>query len=337
MLPLISVIVPVYNTGAYLDKCVQSIMDQTYKNLEIILVDDGSTDGSPEKCDAYARMDQRIRVIHKENGGQSSARNVGLDICRGDYISFVDSDDWIESEMYLILLGQLMKYDASLAISGRYDAYEGFEKKTVGKRLGENGLFDAYSILPRMIMGQLSDFSVCDKLHRKDLWNDIRFPEGELYEDLAVMYKVVIYAQNVVLCDEPLYVYHHRKDSTLTSGFRVSLADYPRQTQKLLEDISSWYPEYKNQAIWSHVKAIQVVLIKLLKSDRKTYVTYSHLYETYMQEIKAYRYVWRKDSLFSSTDRLICVLLLNKWLARSIWTVLNSLQQKGKKKDEASE
>ena len=99
MLPLISVIVPIYNTELYLDKCMQSILNQTYRNLEIILVDDGSTDNSSQMCDLYAGKDSRIRVIHKENGGQSSARNVGLNVCTGDYISFVDSDDWIELDM----------------------------------------------------------------------------------------------------------------------------------------------------------------------------------------------------------------------------------------------
>jgi glycosyltransferase involved in cell wall biosynthesis len=205
--------------------------------LEIILVDDGSTDASPEKCDCYAKKDPRIRVIHKKNGGQSSARNVGLDVCKGEYISFVDSDDWIEPNMYTALLEQLEFHGASLAVCGRYDAYENSDEKTVGKSLGKSGLFDAYEVLPKMTLGQASDFSVCDKLHHRDLWQNIRFPEGEIYEDFAVMYKILIAAKKVVLCDVPFYVYFHRKNSTVTSGFREALTDYPKQTKQFLSYI----------------------------------------------------------------------------------------------------
>lgn len=318
MLPLISVIVPVYNAVKYLDRCVKSIINQNYSNLEILLIDDGSTDGSGERCDLYAAEDSRVRVIHKENGGQSSARNVGLDLCRGEYISFVDSDDWIEAGMYSTLVNQLLMHDASLTICGRYDAYENDHHKQIGKELKRNGLFDAYQIIPNMMIGELSDFSVCDKLHRRDLWDNIRFPEGTIYEDLAVMYKVVLAAKSVVLCDIPFYVYYHRNGSTVTGGFREALFDYPKHTKQLLNDISSWYPEYTNYAIWSHIKAIQVVLIKLLRADRKTIKSYDDLYRRYVKEINDYSYVWKRDSLFSASDRMICEILRYRNFARLI-------------------
>ena len=139
--PLISVIVPIYNVEAYLDKCISSIMTQTYTNLEILLVDDGSTDRSSEMCDAYACIDSRIKVIHKVNGGQSSARNVALEVCCGKYISFVDGDDWIEADMYSVLVEQLEKLDADLAICGRYDGDEYSNKMRIGKRLGQKWTF----------------------------------------------------------------------------------------------------------------------------------------------------------------------------------------------------
>ena len=319
MQALISVIVPVYNTERYLDQCIGSIIDQSYQNLEIILIDDGSTDGSSEKCDCYAQKEPRIRVIHKKNGGQSSARNVGLDICKGEYISFVDSDDWIASDMYATLLGQLEKYNASLAICGRYDAFEGSEEKTVGKVLGNNGLFDSYDILPKMTMGQASDFSVCDKLYRRDLWKNVRFPNGEIYEDFAVMYKILITAQKVVLCDTPFYVYFHRKNSTVTSGFREASTDYPKQTRQFLSDIILWYPEYMGHAIWAHIKAIQCVLIDLLKSDKATYSSHSSVYDEYICDIIKYSKIWKKNPLFTSVDRLLCWILLHKRLARGLF------------------
>ena len=113
--PLISVIVPVYKVEQYLDRCVQSIVDQTYKNLEIILVDDGSPDNCPAMCDAWAEKDDRVQVIHKENGGVSSARNVGLDAVTGSYIAFVDADDWIESDMLEFLLHNIIEFKADIS------------------------------------------------------------------------------------------------------------------------------------------------------------------------------------------------------------------------------
>ena len=111
----ISVVVPVYNVEEYLDQCVESLVGQTYKNLEVILVDDGSPDNCPAMCDEWAERDNRIKVIHKENGGVSSARNAALDIASGDYIGFVDSDDWIEPDMYEILIKNAKKYDADIS------------------------------------------------------------------------------------------------------------------------------------------------------------------------------------------------------------------------------
>lgn len=329
MQSLVSVIVPVYNTEKYLDRCVESIINQTHQNLDIILVDDGSTDGSSEKCDFYAKNDQRIRVIHKKNGGQSSARNAGLDVCKGDYISFVDSDDWIEPDMYATLLTELERYGASLAVCGRYDAYEGSEEKSVCKSFEKDGLFSSYDILPQMTLGAVSDFSVCDKLHRRDLWENTRFPEGQIYEDFAVMYKILIAAENVVLCNEPFYVYFHRGNSTVTAGFREASTDYPAQTKKFLSYIIEKYPEHTKHAVWAHIKAIQCVIISLLKSDKATYTSHNDLYEEYIRDIRKYSDIWKKEDVFTFVDRSICRLLLYKRLAR-LFFVLKTVPNKEK-------
>ena len=130
--PLISVIVPVYNVAAWLPRCVDSVLTQTYQNLEILLIDDGSTDASGEICDAYAEKDPRIRVIHKKNGGLSSARNAGLDVSNGQYIGFVDSDDWIEPEMYEKMLALMECNEAQLVCAGRYDVDGDTGEKTIG-------------------------------------------------------------------------------------------------------------------------------------------------------------------------------------------------------------
>ena len=121
---LISVIVPVYKVEAFLPKCVNSILNQTYKNLEILLVDDGSPDGSGALCDAYARQDSRVRVIHKKNGGLSDARNAGIEAAAGDYLAFVDSDDWLEPDTYEVMLSAAERHHTQLVCAGRYDEYE---------------------------------------------------------------------------------------------------------------------------------------------------------------------------------------------------------------------
>ena len=320
----ISIVLPVYKVEKYIDRCMESVVNQTHKNLEIILVDDGSTDGSSEKCDFWEQADPRVCVIHKTNGGQASARNAALDVCRGEYIGFVDSDDWIDSEMYAELLLQAEKYGAKLAVCGRYDAFEDSDEMHVGKCIGKNGVFLAYDVLPQMTMGQLSDFSVCDKLHSADLWRELRFPEGEIYEDFAVMYKVLLAAEIIALCDKPFYVYFHRSNSTVTSGFREALIAYPKQTKKFIIYISSRYPEYTKYAVWAHFKALQLLMIKLLRTDKKTFCERNRLYEEYVRELKNYRNLWAKDPLFTKADRIVGDLLLHKNIARPLFLLKKS-------------
>ena len=318
MEPLISVIVPIYGTEKYLHTCVDSIINQTYKNLEIILVDDQSPDRCPEICDKYEKKDKRIKVIHQKNKGLSGARNTGLDICKGEYISFIDSDDWIEKDMYAVMVSQMEKHNASLAICGRYGVYEKSQAKVVEKCPNETEVFESSILLPKLILGQISDFSACDKVYRKELWEDIRFPEGKIYEDLAVIYKVLIKAENVVLCDKPFYNYYHRYGSIVTSSFREALLDYTNHTQQLMDYVSMRFPEYSEYAIWSHIKAVQVLLIKLLSSDKESYIKYRYVYDKYVNDLKCYRSVWNKSNIFTFRDKLICIILLRKRLARVI-------------------
>ncbi|HDT8053597.1 TPA: glycosyltransferase, partial [Enterococcus faecalis] len=126
-MPKISIIVPVYNVEKYLEKCVRSILAQTFTDFELILVDDGSPDSSGAMCDQFAEQDQRVKVIHKENGGLSDARNAGIEIATGEYLGFVDSDDYIADDMYELLYTNIVKEDADLSICGIYDVYEGKE------------------------------------------------------------------------------------------------------------------------------------------------------------------------------------------------------------------
>ena len=211
--PLISVIVPVYKAERYLHRCVQSIIDQTYQNLEIILVDDGSPDESPQYCDFWAEQDSRVRVVHKDNGGSSSARNAGLDICTGEYVTFVDSDDWIVPDYYQNVLCNMIAYGAQIGCAGRYDVDEITLTKTVGLCPTSRRLLSPEQMLKQMLTWSECDFSVCDKIFAASLWADIRFPHGKSSEDVGVLYQVVGRSNGIVMHPQPVYHYFHRHGS----------------------------------------------------------------------------------------------------------------------------
>lgn len=208
---LISVIVPVYKVEKYLDECVQSIVNQTYKNLEIILVDDGSPDRCPEMCDEWARRDSRIKVIHKENGGASAARNAGLDIAVGQYVGFVDSDDYIATNMYEVLRNALIRQEKGIACCSMYTVTEKGEhlrkeSSPAQKNLNIESALDAIFTLQ-------ADTSFCSKLYARKVLEKLRFPEGETNEEFSLLIPSVIFAQGLIHTQENLYYYRQRVGS----------------------------------------------------------------------------------------------------------------------------
>lgn len=214
--PKISIIVPVYNVEKYIRRCIDSILNQTFKDFELILVDDGSPDRCGEICEEYALRDIRIKVIHKENGGQASARNVGLDIAQGDYIGFVDSDDWIDSDMYEILYNEIIKYQADIAsckCKHFYENRKSNESKNEEILLNEyhsNEILDAH--YDRKI-----DIAVCTKLINRKKIGGLKFKEGMISED--VMYSLCLYTkvESIIVINQKKYIYFHRANSTTTS------------------------------------------------------------------------------------------------------------------------
>lgn len=219
----VSVIVPVYNVRDYLDRCVESILSQTFKDLELILVDDGSTDGSGRMCDSYS--DERIRVVHKGNGGLSSARNAGLDICSGERIMFVDSDDLISPYCLEIMTLAAEKTGADLVQCGN-DRVRGRDAVTEAGDVRGPVSGESSEILSGRDWLLRKDFKVMawGKLYRSELFRDIRFPEGRYNEDYAIMYRLVYPLERVALVDECLYHYTVREDS-ITGAFSEKLLD----------------------------------------------------------------------------------------------------------------
>lgn len=207
----ISVIVPVYNAEKYLDRCVESIVAQTYKNLEIILVDDGSTDNSPAICDAWAKKDSRIRVIHKKNGGVSSARNAGLDACTGDYIGFADADDWMEPDMYEVLIGNAKRYSADKSSCGYI--YYG-QQAVCAPAETCRVLQSSDEIRLRIVSGEHN--AVWCAIYSRSVVGDIRFDESlKVAEDWLFNYQVCLKMSSEVIVNTPLYHYEDNIESAM--------------------------------------------------------------------------------------------------------------------------
>lgn len=209
---LISVIIPVYKVEKYLDKCIQSVINQTYSNLEIILVDDGSPDNCPQLCDDWANKDERIKVIHKKNGGLSDARNAGLDIAIGEYIAFVDSDDYIESDMYECLLDKIIKTQSQMAICN-FEYVDTDGNITTLNTMGQDCCFSSRQILADWCGNDLVYYVVVwNKLYSRKCWENIRFPVGKIHEDNFVMYKLFFTCNRIVCSKTKKYNYVQRNN-----------------------------------------------------------------------------------------------------------------------------
>ena len=223
--PLISLIVPVYNVKDYLKTCLQSILEQTYKNLEIILVDDGSDDGSSGICDEYARMDQRIKTIHLPHSGVSAARNAGLAAATGELLGFVDSDDWIDHDMYQYLYTLMQEHDADVSACTYLLEQEGRPSKIINNT-GKLYVFSRKEIIRALVKNDLVKNYLWAKLFKRKLFDRLSFPVGRVYEDVAVLYKVFYSSQKVVLSCVSKYHYMIHKNESITRGGYDPVKEY---------------------------------------------------------------------------------------------------------------
>ena len=251
-LPLITVVVPVYKVEQYLAECVDSILNQTYTNLEIYLVDDGSPDRCGEICNEYAKKDSRIRVIHQENKGLSGARNSAIDVFKGDYITFVDSDDWISDEMIERLYKNLIEYDAQMSCTSPDSFYEDGTHTTT-KYNGEVFVYTKEQALDCFLFNDYLTPCVCGKLYMRNLWTSVRCPEGMLFEDQFTTYKLIDQCNKIIYCTKPMYHYRKRAGSIGHSVFN-------RNTYNLYDAIQEEY-EYIHTRYGQEVPNIAVARI----------------------------------------------------------------------------
>jgi len=269
-LPLISVIVPVYNVEKYLDKCISSIVDQTYTNLEIILVDDGSPDNCPAICDAWAEKDSRIRVIHQLNAGGGAARNAALDIARGEYIGMVDSDDYIESHMYEHLLS-LMKDGVDIAECGLLETELDDASLDNGDDF-ESKVFTVEEAMKLHIYDTLFRQTPPNKLYRSNTIGDIRFPVGMRIDDEFFTYRVIANARKLVRTSCTMYAYRQQPGSVMHQSFSMSRLQAVDAKCQRLELVKERFPELLSCArinLWGTCIYLgQMALLHMDKDDR---------------------------------------------------------------------
>ena len=238
---LVSVIIPVYKVEKFLRQCIQSVLAQTHSALEIILIDDGSPDSCGEICEEYAALDSRIRVIHKKNGGLSSARNAGLEVASGEYITFIDSDDFVAENYIETLLKWCIDSGVDIACGGFAEYHTG-EKIATYEAERDPEILTAEKFLEAMLYQHTGDNSVWGKLYRKSVFDGLRFTQGILYEDLDIIYKAILRVKNVAWGKTPLYYYRITPGSIL-HNFSRKRADVLDVTDHMVEYIGKNYPQ----------------------------------------------------------------------------------------------
>lgn len=313
--PLISVIIPVYNVEKYLERCIASILTQSYKNLEIILVDDGSSDNSGTICDRYRETDTRVRVFHKKNGGQSSARNLALDNAHGEWIAFVDSDDWVDMDYIKLMFEHASLTNSQISIISSVNTVN--ENISIKKTHPSLVLMDNEQAITNLLYQRFFSFAAYGKLYSKELFKNIRFPEGKLYEEMEPIYKVFVKAEKVVFSNEKLYFYFQRQGSTVRSKFSIrEKMDYVENTKIVLEDVKRKYPNLTNAAI-SRLLWADIHVLVHMDDTRK----YENEYKLLWKDIKKNRRKVLKDKKVRPINKI--VLLISFLGTRMLKTVFN--------------
>lgn len=319
---LISVIVPAYNVRPYLERCINSIIHQTYPNLEIILVDDGSTDGTGALCDEIAGRDSRVIVIHKENGGQADARNRGIEIASGEFISFIDADDYIESDMYEQMAAALEEDIVSLVsvgiikteTTGQNHVISASEKTYLTKEEALMNLFEEGELLP----------SSSNKLFRKNLFDNVRYVNGIINEDTEIIFRIVDICNQILLLDRAAYHYVLRDGSTTRSDF--GLKDYNSLVayKSAIEVCKKNYPDLLPYAYYYELREYYNAQVRLTDS-----VNYPNLKkEAFILRIKIVKDVikclqWKQITCKYSREMLIYMLTAFWGYRITNWIMMN--------------
>lgn len=251
---LISIVLPVYNVERYIEKCLQSLIKQTYQNIEIILVDDGSPDNSISICRKYAKKDSRIKIYQKANGGLSDARNFGIMKATGEYICFVDSDDYVDDDYVEYLYYLIKKGDYKMSVCSLYNYYES-NGKIVNYSTGEETVLNAKQAIRMMCYHDRVDTCAYAKLYHKSLFDNIKFPEGKLFEDIGTTY-LFLHTAKVISCGfRAKYWYNIRENSIVTGSFNIKKFDLLEMTDQMAKFVNTKYPDLKKSTLRRQVYA----------------------------------------------------------------------------------
>lgn len=263
---MISVIVPIYNVERYLKRCIDSILAQTYRDIEVILVDDGSPDQCGQICDEYEKVDERIVVIHKSNGGLSDARNAGIEVSKGEFIGFVDSDDYIDSNMYALLVANAIKYSADISMCGYLDVFEG--TGLTHTYCKDEGIYEwnRKEAIQEVLFGKRLGVHAPTKLYKREIFDGVRYPVGKVSEDTYVVMDIFNKVNKAVFVEKPLYYYVHREGSINTS--QINNRDLTRfeAFEKNCSYIRESYPDLLYLAKGALIKEKYLVGRKILIS-----------------------------------------------------------------------
>lgn len=308
--PLISVIMPVYKVEKYLDTCIQSLVNQTHTNLDIILVDDGSPDQSGYICDQWAKKDPRIQVIHKANSGPSDARNAGLEIAKGEYIAYADSDDILHPEMYQRLLSVLVAQKADI-VECDYQTF--FDGSTPDFSPVEENIsaYTAEEALSHLISGETFRYLVWNKLYRRSVMENLRFLSGKIHEDVFYVYQVFGLCNKIVKLSSPLYLYRQWPESIMGTAFSLkrldSLEARNAQIQYVQTHFPSLVPKATSQYLGSCLYYGQMALRHKDKILAKKAVSLIRLQYQQVQKFRTCRFSVKQEVWFTLASISFCL------------------------------
>lgn len=316
--PLISVLLPIYNVEKYLEKCMDSLLNQTYKNLEIIMIDDGATDSCPNMCDSYKEMDNRIKVYHKKNGGLSDARNYGIERATGEYITYVDPDDYVDSDYIDYLYKLAVKYDSKMSVCQSKVHYNNGKIKERGSTGAE--VIGAEKCIERMLYHDVIDTSAWGKLYRRDLFDGVLYPEGKLFEDMGTTYKLMMKCDNIAVGYESKYHYIFHNNSIANGLFKPSKMDLLEMTDEMAENVSQKYPELADATLRRRVYARLSTINQMLNTNG-----YEHERNEMISFVGEHRKAILKNPKSPKRDKIAVILLAISYrLYRLCWLTYRS-------------
>lgn len=327
---LVSVIVPVFNSEKYLDKCINSILGQSYKNFELILVNDGSTDSSYDICKKYESLDSRVMVIDKNNGGAAQARNVAIQKSNGKYLAFVDSDDYIDTDFIKTLFDQINSANADISTCNYYSIYTNGKNIERANKPTFKEFNNLEAVRDLLIENSSLETILCNKLFKKQLFSDnnLKLIEGEIYEDTRLLYKLAYYSQKTIFINKPLYYYLQRDGSVMNHGVKLK---YLKLQTIITEEANDWLSQKTNKLdleIQAYKLTGQINSLNYMVDGKRIY---NDIWKKVSRDIKINFINYLKNPYITKNRKLLVMFsVLGKTpykLLRKIYIKQRSIQQ----------